>query len=60
MQLTDSALEREIQAALKASQQAQTEGRTRDAHEHWAIFVYLVGRRSPQQVQKMERERGLV
>lgn len=54
--MTDEQLEIQIEQA----RQAFAESRTREEmHERWIALASLIDRRSPQQVRRMEEERGL-
>lgn len=55
----DAELESRITAALNASQAAQRAGDDVTASKKLAEFVALVASRSPEQVARLEREKGL-
>lgn len=55
----DSELEAKIAAELDACEKARNEKRMDDCRKHYDLFVRLIAQRSPKQVSRMERERGL-
>lgn len=55
----DAELESRIKDALADCQDANRHGNGKLASEKWAEFVALVASRSPEQIEQMERDRGL-
>ena len=56
---TDDALEQVIRAAYDAAVDAWRAGDREAAREHFADMAALIRLRSPEQIERMERERGL-
>lgn len=59
VQSPDNDLELDIKAALDACHAAKAARDQGGASRHWERFVGLIASRSPKQVARMERERGL-
>ena len=57
--ITDARLEAKIQAALDAATIARDKGDRAKAAQHYYEFERLIRQRSPAQVRKMEKKRGL-
>lgn len=54
--MTDAELEEQIEATRQIAMRENDRFRQREV---FAIMAQLIGQRSPQQVEQMERERGL-
>ncbi len=55
----DKSLEVEIDNALKRCEKYRSEGDKENAKTWWEQVVRLIAKRSPKQIKKMERARGL-
>lgn len=56
---TDAEHEARIKAALDASAAARSRGDLHEAQQQWNEAVRLIDMRSPEQVARMEQEKGL-
>jgi len=58
--MRDEERERLVQRAEGRARMAQEEGDLDGARRYWREMIALIEGRSPQQVRRMERERGLI